>query len=117
VTDLEAFIDDLEPVTDLGLVRADIVFTAKGTPFAFTAGANRDVGATFSGLVYEGNGKKASHKLPGIKMALVEVDGSVLPDNVTVAPYLAHWVESTPHDLLISDGETIASWLKGSLDE
>jgi hypothetical protein len=117
VTLLTAFLTDLAAVTDLGVVRADIVYTAAASGFAVTSGANKDVGATFSGLIEGGNGKKASLKLPGIKATLVETDGSVDVADATVAEYLAYWVHDTPGELLLSDGEDIDYWLSGSLDE
>lgn len=117
VTLLEAFLLDLKDITDLGVVRADIVFTAKGTPFAVTEGANKDVGATFQGLIEGGNGKKASLKVPGIKAAFVNGDGTITVDGEdAVADYLAYWVHDTPGELLLSDGEDIDYWLRGSLD-
>lgn len=117
VTLLEAFLLDLKDVTDLGVVRADIVFTAMGTPFAVTEGANKDVGATFQGLIEGGNGKKASLKLPAIKAAFVNGDGTVTVDGAdAIADYLAYWVHDTPGELFLSDGEDIDYWLRGSLD-
>lgn len=116
VTALESFIDQYQAVTDLGLVRADIIYTAAGTPFAVTAGANRDVGATFSGLKEGGNGAKVSLKLPGIKAEFVREDGSIDLEDPDIEDWIELFVEDTPHSLLLSDGDTVESWLRGTLD-
>lgn len=117
ITALENVLNQLAAVTDLGVVRADIIYVGAGTPFAVTAGANRDTGGTFQGLVYDGNGKKASTKVAGIKPALVNPDGTITLTNADIEDWLELFVETTPHSLLLSDGETIASWLKGTLDK
>jgi len=109
-----SFIGALEDVTDLGLVRADIVIPATAGGFDVTEGANVDVGATFSGLIVDGNGKRASHKVPGIKLALVDPDGSVPIDGV-VATYLGEFEDG--EDFKLSDGEQIESWTRGTLDK
>jgi len=111
-----AFSTAIEAVTDLGLVRADIIYQAVDEGFDPTAGSNIDVGATFSGVLYDANGEKASFKIPGIKAALVDPDGSV-PLTGAVGTALAFFVNATPYDLFLSDGETIDHWLAGSLDK
>jgi hypothetical protein len=110
-----AYLAALQAVTDLGVVRADLIIDAISAGFAVTAGANVDVGATFSGLITDGNGKKASLKLPGIKLSLVDADGSVDVEDVTVAAWLAQYLAAGA--FMLSDGETIASWLAGILDK
>lgn len=111
-----AFSTALEAVTDLALVRADIIYQAVDAGFDAVAGSNIDVGATFSGVLYDSDGEKASFKLPGIKASLVDPDGSV-PLTGVVGTALAFFVETTPYDLMLSDGETIDSWLSGTLDK
>jgi len=111
-----AFSTALEAVTDLALVRADIIYQAVDEGFAAQAGSNVDVGATFSGVLYDADGEKASFKIPGIKAALVDPDGSI-PLTGAVATALAFFVNATPFDLYLSDGETIDHWLAGSLDK
>jgi hypothetical protein len=110
-----AFLVDYQAVSDLGVVRCDLILTAVVPGYAVTAGANVDVGATFSGLVDGGNGKKASLKLPGVKPALVSADGSVDIEGVEIAAWLDNW--ETAGDFQLSDGETIATWLRGVLDK
>lgn len=110
---IAAFVAELTPMTDLGLVRADLILPAVGE-FAATAGANVDVGATISGFLDIGGGKKASLKIPGIKASFVGDDGSIDLTQVDVAAYLAMF--ETDADFNISDGEQVSSWIKGALD-
>jgi hypothetical protein len=98
-------------------VRADLIYKAAGTPFAVTEGANKDVGATFSGLVEAGNGSKASAKVPGFKASKANADGTITLTEADVEDWLELFVEDTPHTLFLSDGETIDYWLRGTLDE
>lgn len=110
----DAFVAALQAVTDLGLVRADLILQSISSGFAVTAGANVDVGATFSGYLAAGGGKKASMRLPGVKASLVDPDGSVPIAGVT-ATWLAEF--ETAGDFQLSDGETIDSWIRGALDK
>lgn len=111
-----AFSTALEAVTDLGLVRCDIIIQAVDPGFAAQSPSNVDIGATFSGVLEDNNGKKASFKVPGIKDALVAADGTVAITGA-VATLLAFFETDTPYDLGLSDGETIDHWLKGTLDK
>lgn len=114
VTNAQAIVNRLQDVTDLGVVRADIILDGDVTGFAATAGSNVDVGGTFTGWIEGTQGKKASLKVPGIKPTLVDADGSIpLTGNTDV--YLASWVEGAEIAFL-SDGEHIASWIRGTLD-
>lgn len=110
----DAFIAALQAVTDLGVVRADLILRSISSGFAVTAGANVDVGATFSGYLAAGGGKKAAMRLPGIKASLVDADGSVPITGVT-ATWLGEF--ETAGDFELSDGETISSWIRGALDK
>lgn len=103
-------------ITDLALVRFDLIIDAIATGFAVTTGANVDVGATFVGYLVDANGKKGSLKVPGIKPALVDPDGSI-PIVGAVTTYLAQWLDATPNEMLLSDGEAIDSWIAGHLDK
>ena len=109
----DAFVAALQAVTDLELVRCDLILRGISDGFAVTAGANVDVGATFSGYIEGGDGKKASHKVPGIKASLVDPDGSI-PLTGVVGTYLAEF--ETAGDFELSDGETISAWIRGVLD-
>jgi hypothetical protein len=109
------YITELQAVTDLGVVRADLIIDAITAGFAVTAGANIDVGATFTGLISSGNGKKASLKLPGVKPGKVSADGTI---DVAEAD-IEDWLElyGALGDFELSDGETVATWLRGTLDK
>jgi len=110
-----AVVADIQAVTDLGLVRAEVTIPMTDT-FAVTAGANVDTGATFSGWVYGTPGKKASWKLPGIKPAKVEADGTVDITEADIEDVLERFLQASG-DLLLSDGEQISSWISGALDK
>jgi len=94
-------------------LRADLIIpmTLGASPPA--AGANVDVGATASGFLDIGGGKKASMKIPGIAAALVSADGTVAIDGV-VAAFLANF--ETAGAWRLSDGEQIESWIRATLD-
>jgi len=114
VAAVTAFAAALEDVTDLGLVRADININVPALTFAAVADSNVDVGATASGWLDTATPKKASAKIPGIKMSLIASDGS-MPITGVVATYLALF--ETDAGFNLSDGEQIDSWVKGSLDK
>jgi len=107
-----AFVTAVTAVTDLGCVKATILIPVTDPTFAETAGANVDVGATASGWVEAGM-KKASMKIPGIKAALVDADGSV-PITSVVATFLALFESAAAFNL--SDGEQIDTWIRAALD-
>lgn len=111
-TDAAELLAALAAVSDLGCVKASISIDVTSPEYAETGGANVDTGATFSGWVDAGM-KKASMKIPGIKPASIETDGSVLIAGV-VATFLALFEDADVFNL--SDGEQIESWIKGSLD-
>lgn len=110
-----AIADDLEAVTDLGLVSCSVTIPIAES-FAVTAASNIDVGATFSGYIAGGLGKKASWKLPGIKMALTDGVGGVPITQADVEDVLERFLTGAG-DLMLSDGEQISEWLSGSLDK
>lgn len=109
----QAFCTAYQAVTDLGLVRADFIIPVVDPSFAVTADANVDVGATASGYIQDGNGKKASMKIPGIKYSLVDSDGSV-PITGVVATFLAFFEDAD--DFELSDKEQIEAWIRAALD-
>jgi len=109
----DALVAALEDVTDMGLVSADLLIPVPAAAFAATAGANKDVGATASGLVYDGEGQKASIKWPHPKAALVDADASI-PITGVVAAYLALFEHSADFD--VARDKQIDTWLKATLD-
>ena len=115
VTAYQAFFVTLAAVTDLALEKADLVIQISGEEWAVTSGANVDTGATASGLIDGGLGKRASMKIPGIKPALVSADGTVAITGA-VATFLGEF--ETGDDFNLSDGEQIevGGWTRASLD-
>jgi hypothetical protein len=118
VLNANAMITSLNAITDLEIVRASMVLQdGLSLPAKDPAGSNVDVGATFVGEIEGGGGKKASHKVPGIKMAKVGAQGTIDVTDVDVAGYLNHFVDGSTDDFYVSDGEEIDVWLAGSLDK
>ena len=109
-----AFADEIEPITDLGLVRLDIILNTTES-FDVTADSNVDTGATFVGRTDHVPPHKATHKVAGFKPSLVDADGTINLEGESVAAYLVMFTESGG-DFLISDGEHIVQWLKGVMD-
>ncbi|WP_462273669.1 hypothetical protein [Methanohalophilus sp.] len=108
------FIALLGAVTDLGIVKVDLILAQDGYESLAGAGSNVDVGATFSGLLAAGNGKRASIKLPGITASFVDPDASV-PIVGDIAAWLAEFETAGP--MMLSDGETVETWVRGTLDK
>jgi hypothetical protein len=116
VTAINEILTILNAVTDLAVVRADWLVQGIGTPFAGAATSNVDVGATFVGELTDKNGERASHKLPGIILSLVDADGSIDLAGAAISEYLDLF-KTTGGICKLSDGEQIASWISGALDK
>jgi len=111
------FMTEYAQVTDLQIIRATMVLTdGLSLPSTDPSGSNVDVGATFSGYIEAGEGKKASLKLPGITMSKVDPDGSIDLTDSDIADWLANWEYDHPNTFLLSDGESIDTWIAGTLD-
>jgi hypothetical protein len=110
-----AVFNALATITDLVAVRADLVI-GNFLPLAGSAvpPANVDVGGTFQAELAGEANRKASHKVPGIKAAYVGAQGTIDVANVDIAAYLANYLDAG--ECLLSDGESVGSWLKGTLD-
>jgi hypothetical protein len=113
VTAAAAFVAELNDATELGLVRVDLIRQAITTGFAVEVGANVDVGGTVSGYIVDGNGKKASLKIPHVKPGFVNPDGTLDLTAADLAAYLALFEDAA--DFFLSDGEQIETWIKGTL--
>jgi len=102
---------DWVAVSDLGI--AYITYTEKDDAEASDPedDSNLDVGATFSGETE--NGKTWVHKIPGIKADLV-AQGVVDLAQEEVTNYFANFED--PQGCLLSDGEQIATLVRGTLD-
>jgi hypothetical protein len=112
VTALAAALDD---ITDLELVKAEMTLPHTAT-FAGEEGSNVDVGATFTGVLYNKQGLKASIKVPGFPEAKVGADRVIDVADEDVAAFLAFFVHDTPYDAYVSDGETVDHWESGRWD-
>jgi hypothetical protein len=88
-------------VSDLGIVKTDLIIPVTGLESAAVAASNIDRGGTFSGWLDTVAPKKASLKLPCPKLSLVAADGTI----------------AITGDFNLSDGEQIDSWIKGTLDK
>jgi len=113
ITAASAFLTALEAVTDLACIKATFLIPITDPSWTVVAGANVDVGATASGWLDAGTGKKGSMKIPGIKASLVAADGSVAITGAT-ATFLAEFEDT--EDFNLSDGEQVDSWIRASLD-
>jgi len=111
VTNLGLFVTALQDVTMLQVVESKVssVATHSGAP---TANANRDEGATFS-VALDTPGKYASVQIPGPILAARNSDGTIDLANEDIAAYIAFYTSGL---VTASDGETVASFVKGTLD-
>jgi hypothetical protein len=105
---------DLAAVTELQIIKLQVIIPVAGPPYGLV-GANSyvDKGCTITGLVDGGGGKKASVKVPSPEAGFVNPDGSILLTGA-MATFLAHF--EAAGDCLLSDGEDIASWIRGLVD-
>ena len=110
---LAAFAD----ISDLQPVRANLVLEGLTLPETDPAGSNVDIGATFTCFIGDGGGKKASLKVPGIKMALIGAGGFVDLDEEDVAAFLDLYGDPPDNKCRLSDGEYAESWIQGTLDK
>jgi hypothetical protein len=118
INNANALIAALDTITDLEILRADIVMTEEATlPAKDPTGSNVDVGATFSGYVGDAEGKKASLKVPGIALSYVDPDGTIDVSNADVAAFLDLFGDPPDNKFKISDGEYIEDWITGTLDK
>jgi len=112
-TDAAELLTALAAASDMGCVKATVSFDVTSPEYAETAGANKDVGATFSGWIDAGM-RKGSMKIPSIKPALVAADGTVAITGV-VATFLALFEDADVFNL--AHGNQIEAWIRGTLDK
>jgi len=107
------YLTSLAAVTDLAYVEANYVYAQDVTgAFGGTGTSNLDVGATFQVALAAGG--RASHHIPGFPLSLVGGEGKITVSGSEVAAYFAHFITGS---LRLSDGEAVASVVKGSLDK
>jgi hypothetical protein len=115
VTDAPLVATALATASDCGLVSCTILVDSGATPTTPTAGGNLDAGVSIQGLLAGTTGKYATLKIPAPLAAYIDPDGSVDLANATLKAYLDYWTEAVIK-CLISDGEEVDSWIKGTLD-
>lgn len=108
-----AFLADLNPCTDLAVEYVTYSFKDATQVLAGEALSNTDVGATFRGRVT--SGEIVTVKIPGFPLSKVGANGFIDLTDVDVAALLDNWEGAGAFTL--SDGEVIAEWVDGSLDE
>lgn len=111
-TDMAAWATDFAAVSDLGI---DVITYSERDTAELTspgAGSLTDIGATFVGLV--ASGERVTVKVPGFKVALIGDNGQIDPAGTEVAAFLANYEAAGA--MTCSDGETVSSWVGGSID-
>lgn len=78
-----------------------------------TANANKDEGQTISAQIGGVTGKKGSIQLPGPTLAIRSSDGTI---DIDSAAMLALEAGFAAQDIRVSDGETVDSFIKSTLD-
>lgn len=118
ITNANLFMDALNDITDLQILRAAMVITdGLDIPAKDPAGSNVDVGATFVGFVGDGDGKKAVFKVPGITMSYVGPQGVIDVTESDIATFLDLFGDPPDNKFRLSDGEWIEEWITGTLDK
>jgi hypothetical protein len=111
LTDVAALIVDFLAVSDLGTVKHDICVATVAANGA-QSGANKDVGGTLH--VRLNNGKLYPLKIPGIKDAMLNADGSIKIDDEDVIAYVANFL--TGGTFRVSEGNYVTDIVSGELD-
>jgi hypothetical protein len=110
--DAAALIDAMADVSDLGTVKFSIEETT-GAEAAAGEGSNLDVGATLT--VTLSNTKKFPFRVPGIKAAKLNADGTVKVDDADILTLIGLF-DAEAH-LRVSEGDSIVNVLHGTLDK
>jgi hypothetical protein len=118
VNNANALLTALQAITDLEIVRADIIMSGEATlPGADPTGSNVDVGATFSGLAGEAENKRIGVKVPGITLSYVDPDGTIDVSDPDIAAFLDLFGDPPDNKFKLSDGEYVETWDRGTLDK
>lgn len=112
-TAVNGFLSDLNPCTDLTVEKVSYSLVDATQTIAGEASSNVDVGATFRGRV--ASGEIAVVKIPGFPLAKVGANGYIDLSDADVAALLDNW--EAAGEFTLSDGETIAEWIDGTLDK
>ena len=110
---LTAFVPLVQAVTMLHVYKARL---SSDQLFAgvVTANANRDEGQTISAEIGGVTGKKGSIQLPGPTLAIRNPDGTI---DLTDVAMTALETGFATNDIRVSDGETVDSFIKSTLDK
>ncbi len=106
------FATDLAAISQCGIVKYTLA-TEVSVGGAITAEANLDAGATFSLFIGGVPGKKGTNKVPAPVAAIIGAAGVIDMTDVLVVDYAANF---TSGFVLVSDGETVDSFISGKLD-
>lgn len=106
------FVTDLAGITQCGVVSYALT-TVVPVGGAVTANSNLDAGATFSLFIGGVPGKKGTNKVPAPVFSIIAAGGAIDMTDVIVTDYAANF---TSGFVLVSDGETVDSFIKGKLD-
>jgi len=111
-TALQTFVPLVQAVTMLHAYKSRL---SSDTLYAgvVTANANKDEGQTISAEIGGVTGKKGSIQLPGPTLAIRNSDGTI---DIDSAVMLALEAGFAAQDIRVSDGETVDSFIKSTLD-
>jgi hypothetical protein len=112
-TAVDGFLTALNPCSDLEVESVTYSFRDSTQVLAGELNSNRDIGATFIGR--NADGEAIVLKIPGFPSSKVGAQRAIDLTDVEVAALLAEF--EALGDFYISDGETAASWVKGTLDK
>lgn len=115
ITDAVTVAEGLAAASDCGLLSCTVLFDAAVTPTSATSGGNLDAGASIQGLLTGTPAKYATLKVPAPLAAYINSDGTIDLANATLKTFLDFYTEAVIK-CDISDGETVDSWVKGTLD-
>lgn len=110
-TDAGALLEDFLAVSDMGTTVLTYRLDAPELNAA-TAGANLDAGATIHCRL--DNGKGHALKIPAIKAAMLNPDGTVKINDAAIVAYVANF--ELAGNYRVSDGNYVTAILSGELD-
>ena len=113
-TDAAALAALLDTASELGINKVTLLWNCDVTPTAATAGSNVDEGGTVSGWLNTYI-KKGSLKVPAPVAGCRNSDGTLNLAQADLDAFLDAFIVTTGI-ATISDGEPVASWIKGVVD-
>ena len=108
-----AFLANLQAVTRLGTRKAAVLIPIAGEADPVTP-SYTDLGATIRGKSAT-DGETVIVKVPDILPAAIQVDGTIDLTNAAVDAFLDNFLATGV--AYVSDGESVDSWLYGTLDK